>query len=341
MFDALLPADAADAADPAGYQISFRAYRDAYLRRLGRLGRLLLIVLPITFVLAVLGLHVFGGQTYTAEMTVAPNRIVNSASENAAGGGLSSLIGLQGVTDSQFDLYLSTRDSNLLASKLMATPGIPQQIFENLWDKEAHQWRPPLGLYLSFKRSISTALGFVAWDAPTSGDLAEYLLKNVKVGTDKRTLITRIEFSYRDPDFAKSLLLAIHQQAEALLREQAQRHTRVMVAHIVHELSTVTVTEQREALIQLLSQQERLLMMIGDNLPYAAVVVDPPSIDMSKGRTRPLLTILFALFAATVASAAWVGWEVLRDLKKSNRQLAEAGAGAAGMEPQSYLAREV
>jgi hypothetical protein len=337
MFDELLPVDAADSGRS---QISFGAFRDAYWERLGRLGRLLLVVLPITFVLAVLGLHVFGGATYTAEMTVAPNRIVNSGSEAAGGGGLSSLIGLQGLTDSQFDLYLSTRESNLLAAKLMATPGIPQQIFDTLWDNEAHQWRPPPGLFPSFKRSISRALGFVPWEPPTSGDIAEYLTKNIKVGTDKRTLITRIEFSNRDPDFAKSLLLTVHQQAEALLREQAQRHTRVMIVHIVHELATVTVTEQREALIQLLSQQEKLLMMIGDNLPYAAVVVDPPSMDTSKGKTRPLLTIFFALIAATIASAAWVGWEVLRDLKKTSRQLAETGA-PAGMQPQSYLVREV
>jgi uncharacterized protein involved in exopolysaccharide biosynthesis len=337
MFDELLPADAAEPTRP---QISFGAFWAAYQRELRRLGLMLLVVLPVVFVLAVLGVHLFSGQSYTAEMTVAPNRIVNSASQSANGGSISSLIGLQGVTDTQFDLYLSTRDSNLLAAKLMAKPGIPQQIFYYLWDKDRHQWRPPVDLFSGFRRGVSSVLGFPSWAPPDTGDVADYLSKNIKVAADKRTLITHIEFSYRNPEFAKALLLAVHEEAEALLREQAQRHTRVMIAHIVHELGTVTVTEQREALIQLLSQQEKELMMIGDNLPYAAVVVDPPSVDSAKGKPRPLLMVFFALLVAAIACASLIGWQVLRDMKKSNRRMADADDGAE-MQHQSYLEREV
>ena len=336
MFDELLPGDVPKAPGP---RISFHEFQTAYLGQWRRMRKFLLIGLPIAFVLAVLGLHLLGRKTYLAEMTIAPNRIVNSAGE-AGAGGLSSLIGLQGMTDTQFDLYLSTRNSNLLAVRLMATPGIPQRIFDNLWDKEAKVWRPPPGPFAGFKRSISSALGFVPWVPPTSGDVSEFLAKSIKVGTDKRSLITRIEFSNPDPNFAKTLLSTVHEQAEALLRQQAQRRTRVMIAHLVHELATVTVTEQREALIQLLSQQEKQLMMIGDNLPYAAVVVDPPSVNTSSP-PRPLLTIFIALVAATLMIAAWVGWEVLRDIKKKSGRAATATAAAPEMQHQSNLVREV
>jgi len=303
-----------DTGDTQRVRISFREFISAYRRHLKLLVKVLAVVLPVTFVATVLGLHLFSSQTYTAAMTVAPNRLVSAGNEGNAGGGLSSLIGLQGLTDTQFDLYLTTRNSNLLAAKLMSIPGVPQKIFESLWDKEKRQWRAPPGVWPSLKRGVSRSLGFTPWSPPNSGDVAEFLKKSVTVGTDKRTLITRIEFSDHDRDFSKFLLLTVHSQAESLLREQAQRRTRIMIAHLIHELATVTVTEQREALIQLLSQQEKQMMMIDDNLPYAAVVIDPPSVD-TVGKPRPLLIIFLCQILAVMISAAYIGWIVLRNLK--------------------------
>jgi hypothetical protein len=319
-FDELL---SGDIGDPQRVHISFREFISVYRRNLRLQIKVLAVALPVTFVATVLGLHVFSSQSYTAAMTVAPNRMVSAGNEGNAGGGLSSLIGLQGVMDTQFDLYLTTRNSNLLAAKLMDIPGVPQKIFENLWDKEKQQWRPPPGIWPRFKRGISSALGFIPWSPPNSGDVAEFLENSFKVGTDKRTLITRIEFSDHDRDFCRFLLLTVHNQAEALLREQAQRRTRIMIAHLVHELATVTVTEQRQALIQLLSQQEKQMMMIDDNLPYAAVVIDPPSVDTA-GKPRPLLIIFLFQILAAMVSAAYIGWIALRNLQMRKSQAASA-----------------
>ncbi len=309
-FDDLLGGDA----KPPKPQISLREFWTAYRSQWRWLLKALAIVLPVTFFAVPLCMHLFGGPSYTAEMTVAPNRMVAGAEGN--GGGLSSLIGLQGPIDTQFELYLSTRKSHLLAERMMAMPGVPQRIFSAFWDPEAKEWRPSSGLIPRMKRAINGALGFTPWAPPNAGDLSEYLSTAFTVESNRRTLITKITFSDADPDFAKWLTLIVHDQAEAILREQAQQRTRIMIAHAVHELQIVTVAEQRLALIQLLSQQEKQLMMIDKNLPYASVVVDPPSADRPDNAPRPLRNIFVALVLVTILAAAALAARVLRDIKR-------------------------
>jgi len=322
MFDELLEEAAPNV------QISFKEFVAAYGEQLRLLAKILIIALPLTFIAVPVGMHLFGATTYTAEMTIAPNRTVNSMGD-AGGGGLSSLIGLQGPTDSQFELYLATRKSNLLAAHMWSLAGFPQKIFAGFWDPETRQWKPNSGVFQTAKRALIRLMGFNDWTPPSPGDLAAYLAKAFTVETDKRTLITKITFSDSDPAFAKWLLATVHNQTEAILREQAQQRTRVMIDHAVHELSVVTVAEQRMALIALLSAQEKQLMMIGDNLPYAAVVVDPPSADLPDSAPRPLRNILIGLLVVTFLCALWLAGRVLLRLRREKKHSVRDGTSPA------------
>jgi hypothetical protein len=313
-------------ARPPKIRITLSEFWGVYRTRLNWLVKVLAIALPLTFVAVPVCMHLFFPLTYTAEMTVAPNRMVDPGGEGSSGG-LSSLIGLNGPMDAQFELYLSTRKSNLLAQRMMATPGVPQKIFKAFWDPETQQWRPPAGLIQDMKRGLNSAMGFASWTQPTPGDLQGFLDKAFTVEGNKRTLITKISFSDPDPAFAKWLMTTVHDQAEAILKDEAQQRTRIMIAHAVHELSVVTVAEQRSALIQLLSQQEKQLLMIDKNLPYAAVVVDPPSADLPDNAPRPLRNIFVALVVVSLLCAGLLAALVLREMRGIKRRLLEENGG--------------
>ena len=68
------------------------------------------------------------------------------------------------------------------------------------------------------------------------------------------------------------------------------------------------------------------MIMIGKELPFAAVQVDAPAADMLGGKPRPLLTVLISLFLVTLAViVGFAGWTLL-SLRRAKRA-AEAANG--------------
>ena len=66
------------------------------------------------------------------------------------------------------------------------------------------------------------------------------------------------------------------------------------------------------------------MIMIGKELPFAAVQVDAPAADMLGGKPRPLLTVLISLFLVTLAViVGFAGWTLLRRARRA----AEAANG--------------
>ena len=261
----------------------------------------------VMFLVTLITLHLVGGGAYTAEMTVMPNAAINNNSGSISS--LSSLAGLSGPNDTTFDTYMAVRNSKLLAERLMKVPGLPQRIFLGQWDASTHQWRPPKGLLPSTKRAISAMLGFKSWLPPDAGDMAQYLSKMVTFESDRRTEITHLKYTNANPQLASFLLQQVHDQAEDILRVQAKNQSDAVINHLLAELRVVTVGEQRSALIELLSEQEKKAMMIDRALPYAAVVIDPPFVDVANP-PRPLLTLFLvvagSMFLAAMAVAVWV-----------------------------------
>ncbi len=243
------------------------------------------------------------GTTYTAKMTVAP--MPSEASSGVSNSTISSALSLlgqgQAASGNQtFGHYLLLYSSLSMAERMQQKYHLLQQINVNSWDA-AHQtwiqppsWRP---FFLGWLFSLSHV---PMWTPPDTTTLATYLQNKVIVQSSLRSDVVTISYTDRDPAFAKQLLMELHNEANDLLRQQAQERASQKVTYLASQLSKIDVADYRETLLLLLSEQQKTLLLTQPGLPYAAEIIDPPSTPPTPSSPRPVLTVAVAILVGLV-----------------------------------------
>lgn len=259
---------------------------------------------------------------YTATMKVtAAASSQNSGSSRL--GGLSGLASIAGVSmpsaggASPFDLYLETLTSEDVAHSLARDPSIMRVVFASDWDPVTQRWREPsVGVKSRLVRAIKHALGLPvkSWNKPGYRELAGFLAGQTSIERDVKSPIVTVSLDHPDPVFAMRLLEAVSTRTDQLIRRSALDRSRDYAQYLERKLPTVTVAEQRAALVEVLGEQEKSIMMASSSAPYAATVVSGPTV--SPLPTKPNgMTILIAGTALGLvlgALAALIDFTALR-----------------------------
>ena len=85
------------------------------------------------------------------------------------------------------------------------------------------------------------------------------------------------------------MLLLVHKEGDELIRLDAQERATRQIKYITEKLATVSITEHRQSLTQLLSDQEKQMMMIQVDLPFSARIIHPPMASDAPTSPRPFL----------------------------------------------------
>jgi len=221
---------------------------------------------------------------YTAAMVIGPTARVGSAAMGARvptlNGRDSTGVAEPGAGDeslSDFARYLELFGSGPVADRLASDPAILRALFAERWDAETGRWRPPPGLLPTIKRAMLAMVGREDWVEPDGDRLSRTLRDRLVVDMLRSGPMRRITFRHADRAAAVELLGRIAAATDAHLRGEAARRSAAQIAHIKLRLGAVTVAEHRQALSDLLLDQERIAMMIGVELPFAADMIQPPT----------------------------------------------------------------
>jgi len=270
----------------------------------------LVISLPIvTMALVGVWLRWVAVPIYTTHMSVAPYVDQSSAVRRTDTlGGLSSVLGFGAPSSSNFNfnLYLETRLSVALASRLLQIPEVRRAVYGEEWNEETGQWRRPHGVIFALRELVRSIFGLPGWSPPTANDFASYLQKRVKQESDRQRNYFAFYFDNRDPVLGMALLQDIHTGAEAMLRDDAQKRTAVKIDHLIQQIGASTLTENRSALTALLGEEQRESMLIAPEIPFAAIVVDPPSATHYPTSPRALRDLFFAVLAGAALAVVIV-----------------------------------
>jgi len=221
---------------------------------------------------------------YTATMVIGPTARVGSAAMGARvptlNGRDSAGVAEPGAGDeslSDFARYLELFGSGPVADRLAADPAVLRALFAERWDAETERWRPQPGLFPTVKRALLAMVGREDWVEPDGDRVARALRDRLVVDMLRSGPMRRITFRHSDRTIAIELLGRIAAATDAHLRAEAARRSAAQIAHIKLRLGAVTVAEHRQALSDLLLDQERVAMMIGVDLPFAADMIQPPT----------------------------------------------------------------
>ncbi len=245
---------------------------------------------------------------YTARMVIAP---AAEASGGAMASGLSryldvaSSVGIDLPSEqalSTFDQFTELVKFVTLAQRLEEKYRVLPKVFDEWWDAQNDRWQPPQGIVGIVLGRVRAFFGLPSWAPPSSKALAEYLQEELRLTPVGATAMRVLEFDHKDPQFAVQFLRWIHREGDELIREEAEERTSRQLAYIESKLATVTVAELRLSLVELLSAQEKRMMMIKVDLPFAARIIEPPFASEAPTFPKPILALALA-----VAGGLFVG----------------------------------
>ncbi len=231
-------------------------------------------------------------RAYVATAILAPaetNSIATSQILSPApllGGGL-----LDSRPSGNFAVYLATLRSADAAAMLLRETALADSL-------AAQRASGPFG-------AIRAALGLDR--AITSDDAADWLRRNLSVTPAQQTVTWTLEVAHRDRDLALAVLHRLHGFAEAQIRAGLRATVDRRLALLGERLAREADVYQRQALYDLVAQQQRFALVLAADEAVAGRLVSAPSVEVEPSLpNRPLLLMLLApasLLAALALAA--------------------------------------
>jgi hypothetical protein len=110
-------------------------------------------------------------------------------------------------------------------------------------------------------------------------DLATYIEHNVVALQLKKTdSVMTVTYVHRNPQFAAQFLSQVVKATNDYVRTQSRETQKRYVEYLSNSAAQTTNVEQRQAIDNLLLQEERQLMMTEVDVPYAAQILDGPTV---------------------------------------------------------------
>lgn len=237
--------------------------------------------------------------SYDARMVVAPVAMQRNSESKL--GGLMSLTSAFGVHlnsgNDDFEKFRLLLTSSIVAKRLERAHknDVLGELFPGQWNAARDSWMEPEGLRSIIGRGLRIMFGLPGWVPPNADSVAMLLKRRVHVNTVPESDLLEITFSSRNPKFARNLLLWLYQGADEQLRDTTLTSAQQELKYVNQKLKTVTVVEDREALVSVVFQLEQKIIMAHATDAYAAMVIDGPSVSNLPDSPKPIWFIVFGI----------------------------------------------
>jgi hypothetical protein len=269
-------------------------------------GWMTLAALAALFMLLVLAGLPFQRPAYNVIMTVVPAPNDQSEPQNTAGA-FTSLLGLGGAQgNSNYLRYQKLLISPIVAQRMDQKYGMVRYVYSQSWDKENNRWRVPQTFRSVFLGWIFALSHVPVWSPPDAVALSDYMTGNLQIVPSTQNDIVTISMKSGDVAFARRVMLAAHTEANAVLRDQVARRGRQQVAYLQGKLAQTTVSDYRATLLQILSAQEKTVMLTQTDAFFAAEILSPPTASATPVSPRPLLSMFVACLVGILVGMALV-----------------------------------
>jgi uncharacterized protein involved in exopolysaccharide biosynthesis len=261
-----------------------RSISISYLTGLVWSGRMIVIATAIVGLLYGIYSVNQAGPTYIATVRVSSAESDAGIGDVSSGGGAAGLLaGLTGGASSmalpKFTQFLSSMGSVGVARILIQRHDLLCRTFSSDCDLATHRWRERTGLREWFNGLLARLGGLPDPNgARTEIDLANYIGGSVTAETNKNNSLVSLHFAHRKPDTAARVLSQVVAATNDYIRIQNRENQKRYVAYLSESAAKATNVEQRQAIDTLLLQQERQLMMTEVDVPYAAKILDGPTV---------------------------------------------------------------
>ncbi|NWF39505.1 hypothetical protein F3F96_10205 [Mariprofundus sp. NF] len=239
---------------------------------------------------------------YRAEVVITP--VGEQANNRASLGGLGGLASMAGISlggggsqDVKVNLAVLTSRGFLWA--FVKENKLKQILFKNRWDAENQTWRGEKG-------------------EPSQWAVYRKINSMLSVSNDIKSDLIRVAVESKDAALTAIIANAVIAKLNAHLRQQALDRSREKLGYLNAELGKVRVAEMRQALFELISQEQKRAMLASTQKEFAFRVLDAavaPDYPFKPKRIRiVMLAMIASAFLTMIAVFLWEGWQ--RERKK-------------------------
>jgi uncharacterized protein involved in exopolysaccharide biosynthesis len=241
----------------------------------------ILVALILAVVVASICLAVIR-PTYSAKAVLGPAERSNSSGLSSALNqlsGASSLLGvnLGSANSGDFVKFTQILQSERLARLLFQDTSLRPIFFGHVWSTRTHSWVEPSGMFFRIKQTLKRLVGMQPWTLPNPFVLQSTLAHRLDTMPDPVTGYLTLNFEAASPAGAQYALAKIIKGADSLVRQDLRSRSAGRISYLQHQLKAITIQDQRQAIIALLSTEERNMMMVSADRIYSADELDPPS----------------------------------------------------------------
>lgn len=273
-------------------------------------GRWVLIFsIPAFIVLGIIYMHV-SERSYTIKAIVAPTEDKGNSIQGMAGlltAASPSLGGILGSSkDDNFQEFLTLLQSHRLAERIVEREGGLQLLFFDMWDAKNKQWtETPLSLIKNIIREI---LGLKQKVNPAADDVHEFLKESVIIKRSFQNSLVEVMYQFPDRKRGEKILEIMLSEADSIIRESKYRDVESRLSYLQDALLEITLSEQKQVVISMLSAQQNSMMMIKADARYALNLVEAPySLDKPASPRLPIVIIISIILAC----GTWVLFSVM------------------------------
>ena len=268
--------------------------------------RWLVLFTVIVMVALGVGLILVSPTRYTARLVVMPTEasqqlsdLLRNAGASVLASSLSTLTGNEQIT--YFDRFGKQLTSVSTAGALKDHPGLVESLMDLRWNDEKKIWESD-----SFVTPVKAALGLDTSVDTGPQAIAEFLRRNLGQEQDRDSPITTLSLDAADPEVARQTLAYLHQYSDDQIKQAIYQQTQSKLEYLQRRLQSVTVNDYRQTLIGLILDQEKILMLIQPNLPFAAEALERPEVltqpsSPKKGRILAVAVLLGLVIGAGIA----------------------------------------
>lgn len=244
---------------------------------------------------------------YQAYLIAAPTEQIDAQSSGGAADRIAQALGAtRGNHTNSMDKMEVMIGSRQLAEKLQLDHGLLQTLFSGAWNEETGGWNRPPQDGNNLRSRIRAFFNLPNWSPPSIERLAVHLRNGIGVQPVKLTAMRRISYAHSDPEMAMRVLQLVYTAADDLMREQDRQRLEQQKRYLLQKIRQVELNENRQILLSLLSRAEQGLMLLDNDFPYVAAVVDPPRLPKQPVPPRVIEIVGLPTVAAFVISLAIV-----------------------------------
>ena len=273
------------------------------------------LILSVSFAVAVLaaGISLLMPNIYRAEALLAPVK----AEEGKAGGLSSALGGLGGLASmagisigggGSVEENLAVLKSREFLWKFIQEKKLMPILFEDAWDSENGAWQES-------DPEDQPSL----WDAYrlfTDGGL-------LSVSTDKDSGLVHVGVEWTDAELAAKWSNELVARLNDYLRQQAISRSNSNLKYLNDELAHTAVADMRQALFELIAQQQKKAMLANTQEQFAFQVLDTAVAPDKKAKPKRSLIVILATFVAGFLAVVFV---LIREgIKRRDDEVEEKG----------------